>query len=370
MKLINFNFKRVSCAFVALSASAGVAWASCGGTEALVLTSAARLATSAVSSLTSATTRIVNADINQTNSILAALKVVTKQISASSEKNSANIVKVSEASAAVMSDIATKELVDKVVIDFLSQGFDPCGTSTVTKKMRQAEITAQNSIPVRMAAEIDNLGGKYASPTDTLRAREAQHQRMFCTQEEVTAGACSSVGKVPGGDSNAALLFSKDTSADVVAAKNAVINTIIGLPDAPLAKSVVDTPEGQAYLLEKKKKDAFMGWAAYSLKSIQVQNEVYKDAMDERVGQYFGTPRAVEWAKDQAGQATRGVLVDLLKIQGLQLKVRERRIQDNLRIEANVSALLELENQKVNSPVTANTAKQATFESSLQKVNP
>lgn len=328
-----------------LAVTGTAAWASCGGTEALVVNAATSLSASVAAKLASAASDLVSRDKDQTDALLSAIKVVTKQVSVSADKVAATTLGSEQAMTSVAKEIADKELIDKAVVDYMSQGFDPCGLSASTQNMAKTEAQVTASVPVRIRSEIDAVGGKFGSVADAVRAREERHRALFCTQAEVDSGACSSVGKLPGGDMNAALLFGTDTSREAVAAKNALINQVIGLPDAAPSKEAANTPEGAAYLLEKKKKDAFLAWPAYSLKSIQAENEGLKAVMDDRVGQYFGTPRADDWAKSQASQAPRGLLVDMVKIQGLNLKIAERRLKQNMRIEANLAAMLELDNQ-------------------------
>lgn len=369
MKLNNLRFKKSASAFVVLATSASVAWASCGGTEGLVSLAAGSLAKSAIAELNAAAGNIVNMDNQQTQDIISSIKVLAKQVEASGEKSNAVVIQSEQSGAAVAKDLADKELADKVVLDLLSQGFDPCGQSTITKKLALAEASVKTSIPQRVNSEIEAAGGRFGSPAAVLMAREDSHRKNFCTQSEVDAGVCSSLGAIPGGDTNAALLFGTDSSAAAVAAKNAFINNVIGLPDAAPPAGSAGSQEAVAYLLEKKKKDAFLAFPANSLKSIQVEGETYRAVMNERIGQYFGTPRATDWAKDQMKQSQRGVIVDLVKIQGLQLKIRERRIRENLRLEANVAALLELENQRINSPQTQRASQQIAVEIAAGKVN-
>lgn len=366
--MIAQSTKKMGVALAVLFSSAGIAWASCGGTEGLVNAAVGRLSSVIVAQLATTTTALVAADTLQAQQMVSSLRVITKQIQTSGEQYNNATIESEKSMANVSKDLADKELIDQIVLDFMSQGFEPCTQSAATKRLATAERSVYTSVPQRVRTEIEAGGGRYMPVAESLRARERAHQRLFCTQEEVEAGVCSSVGRIPGGDANAALIFSTDRGADMVAAKNAVINNIIGLPDEPLTPAAAATPEGQAYMMEKKKKDSFLSFAAYSLKSIQTENEQYKAEMDDRVGQFFGTDRAAAWARDQAGQSSRGVLIDMLKIQGLTLKVRERRIRQNLRTEANLAALLELENQQTNGEQTQNAVKQINAINASQKV--
>jgi len=359
---------KVGVVVVSLACSGSVAWAACGGTEAIVSAAIATAGTKIVTEIGIITSALIAADVIESQQIVSSLRVATKQIQASSDKYINTVIASEKAMQSVNKEIADKELIDKVIIDFTSQGYNPCAQSAATKDLAKTETMMIKGLPDRMQKEVDAVGDRYGSVGDVLKNRDSLHQRLFCTQEEKNAGVCSSVGSVPGGDSNAALIFSTSKSPDVVAAKNAVINNIVGLPDPMLSPSTVNTPEGQAYILEKKKKDAYLSFAAYSLKSIQAENEDFSQKMNDRIGQFFGTDKAVEWAKDQAGQASRGVLVDLLKIQGLQLKIHERQIRQNLRTEANVAALLQLENEQINGVQTRGAEKQVADMTRTSKV--
>lgn len=355
-----------------LAATATAAWASCGGTEGMVSGSAGSLAASATASLASAATALIAADEVQTEVIVSALRVLAKQIETSAEKVAAATVASEQSAAAVAKDLAEKEMIDKIVFDYTSQGFDPCAQSEATRRLAMTEAQVNSSIPGLVRSEIEAGTGKFGSPQESLRQREERHRALFCTQAEVDAGACSSLGKIPGGDTNAALLFSTDVSADARAARNALINQVIGLPDAPLRPEMANSPEGAAYLMEKKRKDAFLAFPAYSLKTIQAETENVKGVMNERVGQYFGTARAEAWARSQTSQSQRGLLVDLVKIQGINLKIAERRLRQNMRVEANLAGLLEMENQQRNGAQTETFMRQVavTAATAGRKVNP
>lgn len=360
--------KKAGAAGVLMVVGAGVAWASCGGTEALVTSAASAMAGAIVAQITANTAQIVALDTVQTNTITGALKVVTKQVEMSGDQHDNAVLQAEQAAASVATDLANKEMVDKAIEDYTSQGYNPCVQLTATKQMAVAEAKVNASVPARIQNEVQAGGGKYGSSAAVLAQREQLHRSLFCTQSDVDAGICSSVGAIPGGDSNASLIFSTDTSANVVAAKNAVINGIIGLPDAPMPAGMGNTPAGAAYVMQKKEKDAYLAFPAYSLKSIQADAEGFDSFMSERVGQYFGTPAAQKWAQDQASQAERGIIVDLVKLEGLTLKIRQREFRQALRREANAAAELALENKRINGTKTAAAAERALAAQSSAKV--
>ncbi|WP_432263041.1 hypothetical protein [Cupriavidus sp. TMH.W2] len=360
--------KKTVVTFTALASSASVAWASCGGTEAFVTTAAGTAAAGLVAEIGAIGAQLVATDNVQTQYMLSALKVMTQQVNSSAEKSTRVNVQSEEAMASVVKDLSDKRLVDKIMLDYSSQGFDPCGQLTGMVAMARAEKAAQIAAANRTRTEVEAGGGRYAPQGEILRQREVQHRELFCTQSDVDAGVCSSVGKIPGGDTNAALLFNTDTSPEMVKARNATINNILGLPDNPLPREAVNTPEGNAYVLEKKRKDALLGLSANSLKSLQADTETMGAPMRERIGQYFGTPRAMEWAQDQASQAERGVLIDLLKISGLSLKLTEQSLRNNLRTEANLAALLQIENQSGQGQITGRAEQIALQQEAARKV--
>jgi hypothetical protein len=349
---------------------AGVAWASCGGTEVLVSSAAGELASTIAAQIGNAGAQIISNDQYQTNRLVSALKVVTAQVSTSAQQHDSTVLQAEQAGAAVAIDIANKGMIDRTIEQYTSQGYDPCGQLTATKAMAAAEATAGASVPGRIASEVQAGGGKYADPLATLLQRAQLHHSLFCTQSDVDAGICSSVGAIPGGDSNASLIFSTDTTANAVSAKNAVINNIIGVPDAPLPAKMGATPAGAAYVMAKKERDSFLAFPIYSLKSIQADAENFDAFMTERVGQYFGTAAATSWAQDQASESERGVVVDLVKIAGLNLKLDERTLQQSLRREANEATELALENEQINGTKARAAAQRAMDTEMEMKVAP
>lgn len=328
--------RKMGVAALTLAAS-GVVWASCGGTEGLVANQAGMDAKDVMKTLVTTTKNIMTNDKKETDSIVSAIKANTTQVLSSIRGVMKRVQEAEEASAVVDSKISDQKLADKVYYDYNSQGYDPCGTKAKVESFAKAEKQALASVGDRVLKDVEAVG-KYGSVAASLKARAALHQELFCTQEEVAAGLCSAAGKLPGGDSNAALLFSTDKSDEAVAAKNAVINQMIGPPDEPIPSSVAKGAVADGYAMSKRKKDVYLSFAAYSLKSIQVENEEVRPLLETAVGDYYGTPRATEWAKTMAWNSERGVLVDLVKIQGLQLKMQERRLRALARIAA-ISAL-------------------------------
>ena len=120
--------------------------------------------------------------------------------------------------------------------------------------------------------------------------------------------------------------------------------------------------------LQKKEKDALLAFPTYSLKAIQAEAEGFDSVLNDRVGQYFGTAKAAEWAKDQASQAERGVVLDMVKLQGLALKVGLRELQQSMRREANAAVELAIENKRFNGARTETAQDRALAAQAAAKV--
>ena len=344
--------KKLAAAACLMAVGGGAAWASCGGTEGLVSAALASAQGAMLAVVSSAQAYFQQLETFQANQMLSSLKIVAKQTQAAAEQRDAAVLQSEQAAASVAVDLANKEMVDQAILDYSSQGFNPCYQLAENKRMVQVETQTRASVPGRVATEIESVGGRYSVVADSLAKRERQHQALFCTQSEKDAGLCSSVGAIPGGDMNASLIFNSDQSANTVAAKNATINNIIGVPDEPLPPGAANSPQGMAYVLQKKEKDATLAFSAYSLKSIQADVENLDSVLNSRAGQYFGTAQAEAWAKDQASQAERGVVLDMVKIQGLGLKVGLRELEQSLRREANAAVELAIENRRINGSAT------------------
>lgn len=345
--------KKKFAIFAFYGSIATAAYASCGGTEALVVTAVQKLAASVSNSMAQATTTIVTNSILSTDRIVGALKVVVKQESVATDKKNASMRETGEAFASTYSSQRSSEQIYDIYNRYRSQGYDVCRVSTMTKTLKGREVSVAASVPARVRNEIDAAPGRYGDPAVALQARVNEHKQYFCTAAEVSAGLCSSVGQLPGGDSNGTLLF-KDAAANGIEAKakNAFINNLFGLP-TPIAKGKGSTPEGVAGMSDKHRIDAINSIAMHSLKTIQADhekdpatNKSLAEMIKERVGVYFGTEQAKGWAQSLAAQEQRGILVDMVKMEGVALKMAERRVAQNARIEGNLAGLVALSAEK------------------------
>lgn len=347
---------KVSVGLASLALSGGLAYASCGGTEGLVNTATAQLAASVAADIAAAAASIIAQMQIDQERIISAIKVTVKQDAVSSEKVIAAKRSATEGFATAYVAQRTSEQVYDLYNKYRSQGMDPCNTATLTEALKTRETAALQSAAARINTEINAAPGRYGDPVQVAKNDLLQHKQLFCTQAEVNAGTCASVGALPGGDSNAALLFTEADAGDTVSkAKNAMINNIFGLPTS--SAGIVGkgaTPEAQSAMSDKHRRDSLNSIAMYSFKTIQADHERDSSGksvaglLKERVETYFGSSRSEQWAQSLAVQEERGVLLDMVRMEGIALKLAERRVRQNMRIEGNLAGLVAINNEARN----------------------
>lgn len=283
--------------------------------------------------------------------IISAVAVATKQ-----EALSANVVTdgTREASAQLVNAVRVQresDQVSKALLEFnpvTGQGFDPCGTNAKNKTLDMAFNGLSEQARISMSSNDVAPGRLVSSIEDAMQLRLKEHRQKFCTANEAAAGLCTE-SEIPGGDTNAALLFepvNPNTLKDE--ARRAYIQNVLGEPDRALSKAAGGTPAGEAYLLAVNQKQSLLSVPAYSLAMIKAANtrseglsgKSPNEVLRLRVNQYFGGKEAEAWSGSMARQAQRGLLVETLKMQGLEVWLHHKQYEQNQRLEANLAALV------------------------------
>lgn len=333
-------------------ASVGIAYASCGGTEGMVETQSIKNTASITAALGLMFSEMGLANQAQTQLLVSLNKVVSKQINISSEKTGQMMVKAQETYAAATQERTIAEVSDEIVMNSISQGANnPCQRASAAVAMRKVEV----EMPAATTENFERISStKFSSDVAAeMSARREAHFAKFCTADEVNAGVCSKLGAKPGADINAETLFSSATDPDSKLAKQLYKQNILGLPESTPPKEVANQPAGNAAVYESKRNQAFMAMPAASLSAIEAENEKLLPELRKRAEPYFGTSeKAGKWAKNVTAQAAPGIMRDMLIIQGMNLKYAQMRLQSGMRTEANLAAMLELENQRVNGTAT------------------
>ena len=282
--------------------------------------------------------------------LISAVAVATKQEAVAANQ----VVDATRNSAQTLTNAVkaqrTNDLTIKAYLDFgpiTGQGYDACGTVERNRTLDAAFDDAPGYARATLG-ELDVAPGKLVdSRVKAMADRLNEHRSKFCTPTEAEAGLCKE-GSVPGGDSNAGLLFTGvDKGSDEARARRAFIQNIVGSPDEKIVSDAGKSPAGQAYLFEKNNKDAMTSIPAYSLAMIDAANtrtEEYggksaNEMLKLRVNQYFGGKGAQSWSSSMATQTTRGLLVEATKMAGLEVWLRHRQYEQGQRLEANIAAL-------------------------------
>jgi hypothetical protein len=283
--------------------------------------------------------------------VISAVAIATKQESVSANqvvdatRNSGQTL-VNAVRAQRINDATVKAYLD--YSPTTGQGFDACGTVARNQSLDKA-FDDVPGLARQTLAQLDVAPGRLVdSRVGAMSNRLNLHRTKFCTPAEANAGLCS-VGSVPGGDTNAALLFTGvDQGSDAAAARKAFIQNVVGAPDERITRDAGQSPAGQAYAFEKNRKDSLLSIPAYSLAMIDANNtrsEAYggksaNEMMKLRVNQYFGGKEAQQWSSSMAAQTTRGLIVELTKMSGLEVWMRHKQYEQGQRMEANLAAFV------------------------------
>lgn len=294
--------------------------------------------------------------------IISAVAIATKQ-----EALSANVVGDNNRATAEQLVNAIRaqrqnDAVAKAYLDFnagTGQGFDPCGTVAKNKTMDLA-FTNMAAKAKSAVGSFDAAAGKLViSTAQAMQVRLATHRSKFCTASEANAGLCS-LSTLPGGDTNAALLFEPTEEGSLASqARTAYIQHVMGAPDQALDKTAGGTPAGEAYMVQKNRKDALLSVPTYSLAMIDAANtrsqefggKSPNEVLKLRVNQYFGGTEAEQWSGNLARQTQRGLLVEAARMGGLEVWLHQKQYEQNQRLAANLAALVVASSGRLSGPL-------------------
>jgi hypothetical protein len=315
--------------------------------------------------------------------LVSAVAVLTKQKAIAANQIADANRTAAQMTAESLNVLAQTERVKQARFDYggeFGQGYQPCAVYSQRNLMANREAELGEERRTRMLSEVVAGPGKYADPGQALSALAQDHRDNYCTQDEVDSGMCSQVGTMAGKSVNAATLFEPVMESDQgYKAKVAFVNNVVPLPDAPVPTSAANTPAASAYVLAKAQKDALMSPALASFKEIQLDYSGIQSAhngadipvavrLNREVKRYFGNTAEYEaWNRTMAGQNTRGLLVESLKLKALDLVVLEKQYRQYERMEANLATLVAAEMRKQAERVDA-AAMQASRQSAQSQI--
>lgn len=317
----------------------------------------------------------------ENESIVSAMKVLTKQSSVSANMVAENIVKAAQTEAAFEQAETQKRRIIEANENHgvPAQGYKVC---TVLAQRKQVESTSENnkkSVPSLVSNTIYAAPGTYGQPYKVQQEMNMNHSAKYCTPEQAASGYCNKVTNEAGWDLQMSTLFTPTTDdTNVFSAQNALINNMVGLPDVPLPNTMQGSPTASRYLDAKQNKDALISPAIYSLKSIQAEfagiatpdSSVKLSpirAIDEQVKRYLGSgTEYTEWNKVLVGASEAGIMKEILQIQALELYLKARQFHQNEREEMLLAGIVAA-TQKLMDAKNGGSMSGTTTESDAQK---
>jgi hypothetical protein len=227
------------------------------------------------------------------------------------------------------------------------QGYQPCVVGAANRTL-DAAFGGLGATAKTTVASLDVAPGTMVTSTGSaLAKRLADHRANFCSQAEADAGLCT-VSALPGGDVNGALLFEATSPGSLQQqAQQDYLQHVLGAPDPIIPAAAGQAAAGQQYMLAKNTKDALLSIPAYSLSMVRAANTQSPDMGNKspnevltlRVDQYFGGQEAQQWSNSLASQSERGLMVEAVKMSGLEVWLHHQQYQQNQRLELNLAAL-------------------------------
>lgn len=340
------------CVTGLVGAPAAIVYAGCGGTEEALVTNAfASYSAKTLKDFTSGYVSLFALGVKTRTLVLSAITTAAKQTNSVAEKELQVGSEIDKTYAEAKKRLLLEEMSSDVVVQQLSQGYDPCGSFKRDKEIHNADKTMRE----RVAATVGTY--QYAGFGDrsaTLVNRDKTHREKYCTADEQGAGLCTMTNPaMAGADMMPNLLLTPklNPTPEEQEAKRAYIENMLGTPD-PLPPKDIPKAALDSYLHAKAEKDALTGFAAYSFTAVNQENETIIPLLRERGEQYFGTSqRGLEWQKSLARQDDIGVMRDLIQIQALILKDAQLSLRQGVRIEGNVAALSKMATKKQSDDV-------------------
>lgn len=300
----------------------------------------------------------------QQEDITTAIKILTKQEAVSAQGISDNAHKNAQSLVTAYQAVKQSEQMKKAQFEFGTHGqaFKACEVLGDREQAQQDNKSADSSILSKVGSEVIAAPGVYMNPHKAQEAMLQAHNE-FCTTSQAASGLCGSVGPNGGLSLQASTLFTTAAPDTAMArAQNALINNMVGLPDAPIDAKIAKTSAGQDYLMAKLAKDALTSPAITSLKAIQAQYSPVAGGgsnshdsntklapiqhLEKSVARYLGSGKEYkDFAKSQAIKDERGLMVDGLIQSTERLNLQYQQYKSNERKEAVLAALVSTESK-------------------------
>ena len=266
----------------------------------------------------------------------SAVKVFTKQVDTSGQRVNTNKVGVNQALAASLMQEDRNQRVVKAQEEYgigTGQGVNACKTISMMNGINAA-------LQVRSETALSWTAGLDVSPGSAKPLPDAVKLRL------------NNVSRA-----DAAVLF--DTTADD-SAKSIVMAHMAGLPPAK-PDSRLKSVEGEVMMQQARRVESLRSPALASLAAVAAASSKGShggtdfnsgnfgddlsmlEALDKLIEQYGGGTAYDAWSAGLAGQAERGLLIELTRLRAMNMKLRQVDTEQRARLTAVVAGLLALE---------------------------
>lgn len=291
----------------------------------------------------------------QSERLISGIAVLTKQKSVAANQVADGLRNSNQNIAVSLNALAQAERVKKAKFEYggeFGQGYSPCYVFQGRLSISRAESDLNGAAAAAVRTQVQAAPGRFANPVNAQKEMLEEHNKLFCTRDQVDSGLCAAEGSLAGASLNVATMFKPTaTEEDLTRAKTAFINNLAGLPDAEVPRGGSATAVAASYQLAKVQKDAVRSSALASLKQIQLETTSGGHGehgegdlplamqYETEVKRYAGdTAEYQNWSKVMAAQNDRGLLVELLKIRALDMSMQERQYRQWERIEAQLAS--------------------------------
>lgn len=324
---------------------------------------------------------------NQREEIVEAIKVLTKQKNVVGISISDTMTRTAQTQAATYQSMQVAQKQKEIAMQYgpMGQGYKNCQVLAERGKVVANQDAARDSVLARVSNEVIAAPGTYSDPIKAQKQMLADHDANYCTPDQVASNLCSGGGASPGLSLQAATLFTEAAEGSSVhKAQNALINNMVGLPDAPVSAQIASTPVGEHYLAAKLAKDAKISPAINSLKAIQSEFTSISEGntgvhgseglpliaqFRKEVNRYLGFDNEYkEWNKALTSQEERGVLKEILQVKALKLAIGERKYRSNERVEAMLASLVSMEQELSSGEYDLNISKSASSAETKKRI--
>lgn len=297
----------------------------------------------------------------QSERLLSAITVMTKQRALTANQVAESSRVSSQVLATGLRSLSMAERQREARFNFggeFGQGYNPCYVQAGREVISNAMGSTNKDIRERVNSEIIAAPGRYGNRIES-ETKLIEDNQKFCTQSQADSGMCSGVGEHAGASISLGTLFTVTQKDDeLYDAKVTYINNLFGLPSGELSQGQATSVATQNYILQNSRASALASPAMTSFKSIQLEYSGYKGTetspgvpiaslFRSEIQRYAGnSAEHLQWARVLAAQNQRGLLVELLKVEALDLALRGREYEQLERMEAVLANLVAIEIEK------------------------